>query len=264
MVACYVTKLSEHRNFIWQDHMAIVIVAASVLALAVYTRNFLSAIIGGVIGFFPGSYIGEHLSKPAEPLAIAGPTLEGGQFDIQQYRGKVVLVDFWATWCGPCLVEIPNIKRVYNRHHTEGFEVVGVSLDTERERLANFVTTRKIPWPQIFFEPYGLNGWNNPLARKYEVNAIPRTFLVDREGHLVDGEFRGDELEPAVVKLLAVTVLEQPTPGSLRATLASLPLGEILGAFLSAMVGALTAVGIARGFRRLLGPPPGPGSPAAT
>jgi thiol-disulfide isomerase/thioredoxin len=139
------------------------------------------------------------IGKPPE---IAGPTLEGSEFDIAQYKGKVVLVDFWATWCGPCVGELPNVKSVYEKYHEEGFEVLAVSFDNTKGDLAKFVKDRELPWPQIYFDEEGKRGWQNPLGQKYGISGIPATFLVDRQGNLQKIDVRGEMLEPAVVELL--------------------------------------------------------------
>jgi WD40 repeat protein/serine/threonine protein kinase/tetratricopeptide (TPR) repeat protein/thiol-disulfide isomerase/thioredoxin len=149
----------------------------------------------------PGVQVGQELD-------LAGPTVGGERFDLKRLRGKVVLIDFWATWCGPCVAEMPNVMKVYDRHHKDGFEVVGVSLDNEREALTRFLKAKEVPWPQLFFDGKGEQGWNNPLARRYGVNAIPFTILVDRSGKVAQVGARGEVLEPAVTKLLG----KQPAP----------------------------------------------------
>ncbi|MGH7170929.1 MAG: redoxin family protein, partial [Gemmataceae bacterium] len=135
-------------------------------------------------------------------LDLAGPTVAGGNFDLKQLRGKVVLIDFWASWCGPCVAEMPNVKRVYDRYHKYGFEVVGVSLDNKKETLLQFLKAKQVPWPQLFFADKDAQGWNNPLARKCGIHGIPYTILVDPAGKVFRLGLRGATLEPAVAKLL--------------------------------------------------------------
>lgn len=137
------------------------------------------------------------------PMEIAGKRVEGGSFDLANYKGKVVLVDFWATWCGPCIGELPNVKETYEKYHDRGFEVVGISLDSERERLEEFIEKEKLPWP-ILFEGGGedTSGWNHPLARHYGVNAIPMAVLINREGNVVTLSARGKQLGDLVSELI--------------------------------------------------------------
>lgn len=145
----------------------------------------------------------KKLSILGSVLEIAGPTLAGSEFDIKSLKGKVVLVDFWATWCGPCVGELPNVKKVYEKHHAKGFEIIAVSLDNDRSALEQFVKDEKITWTQIIFSEPKQMGWNSPLAKKHMVESIPATFLVDREGKVVMTNVRGEKaLDDAVSGLL--------------------------------------------------------------
>jgi thiol-disulfide isomerase/thioredoxin len=188
---------------------------------------------------------------PGERVEFIGPTLEGKPFDLADYRGKVVFVDFWATWCGPCLMELPDLKETYDRYHADGFEVVGVSLDDNRDVLARFVKDRGLPWPQILFDDPADRGWDNPVARRFGVRAIPFTILVDREGKLLAAGLRGSKVGRAVAEALG-----QPAPDNLWflrwmfVGLLGAPLWLLL---LTCWGGALLALLIEIGLRRIFG-----------
>jgi thiol-disulfide isomerase/thioredoxin len=113
-------------------------------------------------------------------------------------KDKVVLLDFWATWCGPCVGEVPNVKRVYNELHPKGFEIIGISLDKNEKALKQFIAEYEIPWPQYFDG----RGWGNAYGLQFNVTAIPAMFLVDKKGVLREMDAR-EELESKVKKLLA-------------------------------------------------------------
>lgn len=137
-------------------------------------------------------------------MELAGPTLAGGDFNIESLKGKVVLVDFWATWCGPCVAELPHVKAAYEKYHDKGFEVVAVSLDSDVDELKSFVKQNSLPWPQIIFGKDEDRGWNNPLSRKYGIMGIPATFLVDQTGKVVDRDLRGPAIDAAIEKALDI------------------------------------------------------------
>jgi len=125
--------------------------------------------------------------------------VEGKPFNLAAYKGKVVLVDFWATWCGPCVAELPNVMKAYEKHHGNGFEIVGISLDSDKAKLDKFTKDKKMTWQQFFDG----QGWNNKLSTQYGVNSIPATYLLDGEGKIIAKNLRGDALEQAVAKALA-------------------------------------------------------------
>jgi len=138
-----------------------------------------------------------------QQMKLVGPTLEGSEFNIANLRGKVVLVDFWATWCGPCVGELPNVKAAYEKYHSKGFEIVGVSLDRDRKALEKFVKEKDVPWTQIIFSKEEEMYWANPIAVNYGINSIPATYLIGRDGKVVKKNLRGEKLAEAVAEEIA-------------------------------------------------------------
>lgn len=125
--------------------------------------------------------------------------VEGKPLSVSSYKGKVVLVDFWATWCPPCMGELPNVQKAYETHHKDGFEIVGISLDQDEKKLKNFLKEKNMTWQQYC----DFKGWGNKLAAKYGVQSIPATYLLDREGKIIGQDLRGEALEQALSKELA-------------------------------------------------------------
>jgi len=134
-----------------------------------------------------------RLSLPGNPMELSGTLLDGKPFDPKSLVGKVVLVDFWATWCGPCVAELPNVLEQYEKYHKDGFEVVGISLDQDREALEKFVVDQKLPWPILFEESKG-DGWQHPLATYYGISGIPTVILIGRDGKVITLNARGEKL----------------------------------------------------------------------
>jgi thiol-disulfide isomerase/thioredoxin len=142
---------------------------------------------------------GRRLGALGKEFTLKGKTMEGTPIDLAKLKGKVVLVDFWATWCGPCVAEIPNIKKMYEKYHAKGFEVVGVSVDEDKDKLAEFLKDKKLPWSSIY--DHGAKEGER-MSEYYGVMAIPQAILVDQEGKVVALEARGPELGRMLARLL--------------------------------------------------------------
>ncbi len=136
--------------------------------------------------------------RPAPP-AFKATTLDGNAIALGDFTGKVVLIDFWATWCPPCRAEIPHVKAACEKFHKDGFEIIGVSLDDDRNALRKFVAREKMGWAQIVNNEIG--GGEDP-ASLYGVRAIPTTVLVGRDGRVAAINPRGDRLATEVQRAL--------------------------------------------------------------
>jgi peroxiredoxin len=124
--------------------------------------------------------------------------ITGEPISVSKYKGKVLLVDFWATWCVPCVISLPEVIEAYDKHHKDGFEVIAISLDQQQSAVEKFIKTKKMAWQQFC----DTKGWESPLVAKYGVEAIPATYLLDRNGKIIGANLRGDALETAIAKAL--------------------------------------------------------------
>ena len=133
-------------------------------------------------------------------MEITITALNGDKVSTTDLKGKVVLVDFWATWCGPCVKEIPHLKETYAKYKDQGFEIIGISLDDDRAQLDDFIADKGITWPIQFDE----KAWENDLAKQFGIQSIPATFLLGKDGKIAATDLRGDDLEKEVVKQLGL------------------------------------------------------------
>jgi thiol-disulfide isomerase/thioredoxin len=148
---------------------------------------------------------GERKMRAAvgKPVELAGTQVDGTPFTTKDWKGKVIFVDFWATWCGPCLAELPRVKKAYLEHHAKGLEILGVSCDRDIDDLKGFLAKNKdMPWPQLYDAKKNPELQWNPLAKEWGINGIPTMFLIDKKGILRSVEARKD-FEEQIPKLLA-------------------------------------------------------------
>ena len=120
--------------------------------------------------------------------------LDGNPISLQDYRGKIVLLNFWAVWCGFCPLELPNIKKVYETYKDKGFDVIGVSLDTTESDMSDFIKENDLQWRQIYVG----NVRDAPLLQQFNIKGLPRQWLIDRKGKLITHKPRRDALEQLV------------------------------------------------------------------
>lgn len=211
--------LAEHKGE-KTDDVAQILLMKAFLYLQVFDNTdkgteFLQQLKHDFPGTKPGQSVDKILAsieKQKEAKKLQATLVEGSKFPdfdvkdlagkplaIANYKGKVLLIDFWATWCGPCVHELPNVIAAYEKHHGQGFEIIGISLDENEAKLKAFLKEKKMTWQQYFDG----QGWSNKLATKYGIQSIPATYLLDGEGKIIGKDLRGEALDDALGKALA-------------------------------------------------------------
>jgi thiol-disulfide isomerase/thioredoxin len=178
-----------------------------------------SSLQGRLTKDYPDSTYAAMLRGPREPKDWIGKPFDlefadaitGAPVSIKKLKGKVVVVDFWATWCGPCVAEMPKMKELYARYSGQGVEFIGVSLDQPADegglqKLVSFVQENGIAWPQY----YQGNGWKSGFSSSWKINSIPRVFVVDPQGKLYSVDARG-KLETIIPQLLKARLASSPS-----------------------------------------------------
>jgi peroxiredoxin len=130
----------------------------------------------------------ESDSSLDKPIDLKFTAVDGKKVDLSQMRGKVVLLDFWATWCGPCREEVPDVVATYNKYHGQGFEILGISLDHDKDAMQNFTDRHGMTWPQYFDG----QGWDNDISSRFGVSQIPLMVLIGKDGKVVRPDSNGD------------------------------------------------------------------------
>ncbi|HVW62293.1 MAG TPA: TlpA disulfide reductase family protein [Puia sp.] len=189
--------------------------ASYISAFAIYTgfifdadATTLGSLYNGLEPAVQASYFGKKvkeaydialltdIGKPAP--AFVQNDVSGKPIALDSFKGQYVLVDFWASWCGPCRAENPNVVKVYQEYHPKGFAVLGISLDNNKDKWLDAIKKDQLEWTQIS----DLKGWQNSVAELYGIKAIPMNFLLDKEGKIIAKGLRGEDLEKKLAELV--------------------------------------------------------------
>ena len=152
-----------------------------------------------------GKILVEKVNAPTDPTSIGeiapnfeGPSPAGEILNLSDLKGKVTIIEFWASWCRPCRVENPNLVRLYKEMHPKGLEIVGVSLDRTKASWLKAIDDDGLIWNHVS----NLKFWQDPIAKLYNIRAIPASFIIDQEGRIIDKNLRGAQLAARISEIL--------------------------------------------------------------
>lgn len=154
--------------------------------------------IAKAAGMMLNEFFRNPVGKEFPQFPAGMKTTDGKDLNLERFKGKVLLVDFWATWCPPCRAEVPNLVKAYKEFSPKGFEVIGISFDESREKFDEYVKENSMPWPQYFDG----KGWQNEVGPTYGIQSIPTLYLLDQAGKVITNDVRGEKLEEELKKLL--------------------------------------------------------------
>jgi thiol-disulfide isomerase/thioredoxin len=146
-----------------------------------------------------------QLTSSRTPLEMKFTAIDGRAVDLAKLRGKVVLIDFWGSWCGPCVAELPHIKDVYQKYHSQGFEVVGLARDNSVEPAQKVISMLGIPWPQYWDAPGSLASDRKSYVEQFGISSFPTLWLLNKDGLVVNRDARAEQLESLVRRELRLT-----------------------------------------------------------
>jgi thiol-disulfide isomerase/thioredoxin len=203
----YAKRYPDGPNLFFADHMyADLLMKRDPAAAKAWLKGLLGSSSARVADTAKGMLA--EIDAKERPLDLAFTAVDGRQVDTARLRGKIVLLDFWATWCVPCKQEMPNVIADYGKYHDKGLEVIGISLDrqADRQKLIDYCSEHGMPWPEYFDGKL----WDNDVARKYAIGSIPGTFLLGEDGRIAAKDVHGAELEAAIRKLLKLDGNQNP------------------------------------------------------
>jgi thiol-disulfide isomerase/thioredoxin len=201
---------SDRRKFVEQTYLDALMKTDAVAAEALLRQRVSDAETNAAIKEMAAGKL-RIVEMSRAPLELTFTATDGREVDLAKLRGKVVLIDFWATWCVPCIKEMPNVRAAYKKYHDRGFEVVGISFDkapgpTPRamEKTAaqvnEFAMKNDMPWPHHYDGKY----WDNEFGRRFAIHEIPAVFLIGKDGRLITTEAHGEKLDREVKRALGL------------------------------------------------------------